>query len=104
METPLQTLMLRQKTLSAKKPFSSLLRGAAAECNESNIEAATPWEDIRTNFITRYSDKRNKFRHRTELEHCIQRDGEEIRNSLHRIKGIKDKGWPDDMNGTATSC
>ena len=34
-----------------------------------------------------------------EVEHCVQGDGEEIRNFLHRIKKLVDKGWPDDMEG-----
>ena len=84
-----------------KALFSSLLRGPAAEWYESNVEAATPWNDIRTRFVARFSDGRNKFRHRMEVEHCIRRDGEEIRNFLHRIKRTVDKGWPDDMSGIA---
>ena len=43
--------------------FSSLLRGPAAEWHESNIPNATTWENVRTNFITRFSDGRNKFRY-----------------------------------------
>ena len=39
-------------------------------------EAATLWNQTKMNFITRFSDGRNKFRHRLEVEHC----------------------WPDDMN------
>ena len=66
-----------------KALFLSLLRGPAAEWYGSTIEAANPWEVIRTNFITRFSDGRNKFRHRLEVEHCVRRDGEEIRNFLH---------------------
>ena len=34
-----------------------------------------------------------------EVEHCIRGDGEEIRNSLHRIKRTVDKSWPADLNG-----
>ena len=34
-----------------------------------------------------------------EVEHCVRGDGEEIRNFLHRIKKIVDKGWPGDMEG-----
>ena len=34
-----------------------------------------------------------------EVEHCIKGDGEEIRNFLHRIKRMVDKGWTDDLNG-----
>ena len=86
-------------TFRKKALFSSLLRGPAAEWYESNITNATAWNDVRTNFITRFSDGRNKFRYRMEVEHCIRGDGEEIRNFLHRIKRTVDKGWPDDLNG-----
>ena len=34
-----------------------------------------------------------------KVEHFVQGEGEEIRNFLHRIKKIVDKGWPDDMEG-----
>ena len=33
-----------------------------------------------------------------EVEHCIRRDAEEIRNILHRIKPTVEKSWPNDMN------
>ena len=60
-----------------KKPlFFSLLRGPAAEWNKNNITNATTWENVRTNFNTGFSDWRNKFRYRMEVEHCIRRDGE----------------------------
>ena len=36
-----------------------------------------------------------------EVEHCVRVDGEDIRNFLHRIMKIVDKGWPDDMVGMA---
>ena len=86
-------------TFRKKALFSSLLRGPAAEWYGSNITNATTWENVRTNFITRFSDGRNKFRYRMEVEHCVRGDGEEIRNFLHRIKQTVDKGWPDDLNG-----
>ena len=40
-------------------------------------EASTLWNQIKMSFITRFSDGRNKFQHRLEVEGC----------------------WPDDMNG-----
>ena len=86
-------------TFRKKALFSSLLPGPAAEWYESNITNATTWEDVRTNFITKFSDGRNKFRYRIEVEHCIKGDGEEIRNFLHHIKRTVDKGWSDDLNG-----
>ena len=94
-------LMIWLITLSAKLHFSPLLRGPAAEWYENNIENATTWADRREQFITRFSDGRNKLRHRMEVEHCVRGDGEEIRNFLHRIKKVVDKGWPDDMDGIA---
>ena len=36
-----------------------------------------------------------------EVKHRVRGDGGEIRNFLHRIKKIVDKGWPDDMEGIA---
>ena len=88
-------------TFRKKALLSSLLRGTAAEWYESNIENATTCAATRKQFITRFSNGRNKFRHRMEVEHCVRGDGEEIRNFLHRIKKIVDKGWPDDMEGIA---
>ena len=90
---------LISNTFPNKALFFSLLRGPAAEWYENNIENATTWADTRAQYITRFSDGRNNFRHRMEVEHCVRGDGEEIRNFLHRIKKIVDKGWPDDMEG-----
>ena len=44
-------------------------------------EATTLWDKTRMNFNTRFSDGRNKARHRLEVEHC----------------------WPDDMNGISNA-
>ena len=38
-----------------------------------------------------------------EVEHCIQADGEEIRNFFHRIKKTVDIGWPDDITGVVAA-
>ena len=79
-------------TFRKKELFSSQLRGPAAEWYESNITNATTWDNVRTNFIARFSDGRIKFRYRMEVEHCMRGDEEEIRNFLHRIKRTVDKG------------
>ena len=88
--------LFRKKAL-----FSSLLRGPAAEWYGSATQDAMTWDEVRTFFITRFSDGRNQFRHRMEIEHCIRADIEETRKFLHRIKKTVDKGWPDDMVGIA---
>ena len=89
--------LFRKKAL-----FSSLRRGPAAERYGSTIQDAMTWNEVQTLFITRFSDGKNKFRHRMEVEHCIRADGEEIRNFPHRIRKTVDNGWPDDMVGIAS--
>ena len=95
-DAPADSDDLASCTFRKKALFSSVLRGPAAEWYENNIENATTWADTREQFITRFSDGRNKFRHRMEVEPCVRGDGEEIRYFLHRIKKIVDKG---DMEG-----
>ena len=90
--------LFRKKAL-----FSLLLRGPAAEWYSSTITDAMTWNDVRTPIIRRFSDGRNKFKHRMETEHCIRADGEESRNFLHRIKKTVDKGWPDNMAGVVAA-
>ena len=84
--------------------FATLLRGPTAEWFETTVTPANPalnWDQIRERFITRFADGRNKFRHRMEVEQIKRRDGEEIKNYLHRIKIAVGKGWPDDLAGIA---
>ena len=90
--------LFRKKAL-----FSSLLRGPAAEWYASTIQDAMTWNEVRILILTRFSDARNKFRQRMEVEHCIRADGEENRNFLHRIKKTVDKGWPDGMAGVVAA-
>ena len=78
-DAPADAEELANYTFRKKALFSSLLRGPAAEWYENNITNATTWENVGTNFITRFSDGRNKFRYRMEVEHCIRGDGEEMK-------------------------
>ena len=90
---------LANYTFRNKALLFTLLRGPTAEMLQKNITNATTWEIVQTNFITRLSDGRNKFRYRMEVKHCIRGNGENLRNFLHRIKRTVDKGWPDYLNG-----
>ena len=38
------------------------------------IEAATLWNEIKTNYITRFSEGRFKLGHQLEVEHCWLND------------------------------
>ena len=61
-DAPGDAAEMANSTFREKALFSSLLRGPAAEWYENNITNATTWENVRTNFITRCSDGRKKFR------------------------------------------
>ena len=61
----------------ASDKFSCTEPDIDAESVLQLTEATTLWNGMKTNFITKFSDGRNRFRHRLEVEHC----------------------WPDDTNG-----
>ena len=61
----------------ASENFSGTEPDQDAESFSQLIEAATLWNEVKMNFITRFSDGRNKYGHRLEVEQC----------------------WPDDTNG-----
>ena len=62
---------------AASDKFSCTEPDKDAESFLQLTEATTLWNETKMNFITRFSDGRNKLRHRWEVKHC----------------------WPDDMNG-----
>ena len=90
----------RKRYLFKKAPFSSLLRGAAAEWYADSINDAATWVQIRPPFINRFSDDRDNNRHRITAKNCIRGNKEIIKNFHHRVKSAVDKRWPLDPNGT----
>ena len=81
--------------------FSSLLRGTAAEWYGSTLKDVMTWNEARTLFVPRFSDRSNKFRHRVEIAHCIRTDEEKIQKLLQPIRKTVDKIWPDAVVGVA---
>ena len=91
----------RARYLFRKKAlFSSLLRGPAAEWYADSINDAATWDQIRTAFIDRFLDDRDKCRHRITAENCVRGNEELIKHFYQRVKSAVDKGWPLDPNGT----
>ena len=82
-----------------KPLFSSLLQGPTGERYKKNIEKTTTWAATSKQFLTRFLDGRNKFRHRMDVEHYVPGHGEKIRNFRHVIKKIVDRGWLEDKEG-----
>ena len=96
MDHPQTTLAKLLDISSERKLFSSLLRGAAAEWYEEfNVgNQLSTWIHVRTAFITRFSDDRDKNRHRITAENCVTGKEELVKNFYHRVKQTVDKGWP----------
>ena len=91
----------RTRYLFRKKAlFSSLLRGPAAEWYADSLNDAAIWKQIRTAFIDRFSDDRDKYKHRITAEICVRGNEELIKNFYHRVKSAVDKGWPLDPKVT----
>ena len=76
-----------------KALFGSLLRGPAAEWFDS-LEAALAWDEIKTQFIARFTDGKMQYRFRIEAENLKRQPDENIKRYIHRIKTLIDKGWP----------
>ena len=98
---PVDNAELARYTFRKKALFSSLLRGPAAEWYEATVDDATTWDRIKTTFLTRFSNNRERYRHRIDVENCVRGDEELIQNFFHRIKTAVDKGWRNEPGATA---
>ena len=54
-------------------------------------EAATLWIQIKMNFLTKFSDGRNNFRHRLQVEHCWPDDKNVIPNAQQNAERATQK-------------
>ena len=50
------------------------------------MEAATSWNEVKMNFNTIFSDGRNEYRHRLEVEQCWPDDMKSIPNAQQNAK------------------
>ena len=79
----------RQKAL-----FGSVLRGPAARWFEI-LAPALAWNEVRTQFTTRFTDAKDKYRKRIEVESIKRQPEELIKSYTHRVTKAVEKGWPD---------
>ena len=82
--------------------FGSLLTDTALEWFESEITNATNWNTLKDEFVKRFTDGRDQFRFRLEVENTFRQEGELIKNYLNRIKSGFDKGWPEKIPTSIT--
>ena len=88
------------------KLLCSVLRGPAAEWFDS-LDASLTWDEIKTQFIARLTDGKMQYRFRIEAENLKRQPDENIKNYIHRIKTLVDKGWPTPSDADAnarTAC
>ena len=70
--SPLTDIAEKRRYLFRKKALlSSILRGPAADWYADSKNDAATWNQIRTAFIDRLSDDRDKYRHRILAENCV---------------------------------
>ena len=89
-----------------KALFGSALRGPAAEWFNS-LDAALTWDEIKTQFIARFTDGKMQYRFLIEAENLKRQPDENIKNCEHRIKTLVDEGWPTPSDAHAnarTAC
>ena len=79
----------RQKAL-----FGSVLRGPAAQWFET-LAPGLAWNEVRNQFITRFTDAKDKYRKRIEVESIKRQPDELIKSYTHRVTKAVEKGWPD---------
>ena len=79
----------RQKAL-----FGSVLRGPEAQWFET-LAPGLAWNEVRNQFITRFTDAKDKYRKRIEVESIKRQPDELIKSYTHRVTKAFEKGWPD---------
>ena len=79
----------RQKAL-----LGSVLRGPAAQWFET-LAPGLAWNEVRNQFITRFTDAKDKYRKRIEVESVKRQPDELIKSYTHRVTKAVEKGWPD---------
>ena len=85
----------RQKSL-----FGSLLTETALEWYTDEVTNTTTWAELKNLFLKRFTDGRDRFKHRIDAENATRQEGELIKNYFHRIKTSVDKGWPESIDTT----
>ena len=50
---------------------------------------------LKDEFKKRFTDGKDQFRFRLEVENTFRQEGELIKNYIHRIKSEVDEGWPE---------
>ena len=73
-----------------KALFGSLLTETALEWFNT-IDPTRTLDQIKGDFITRFTDSRDQFKYRLEVEGATRQEGELIKNYFHRIKHAVDR-------------
>ena len=80
--------MIRQRAL-----FGSILSGPPAQWYQG-LSAILPCDEIRDQFIDRFTDDKDKYRKRIEAENIKRQPDELIKSYIHRLSTAEERGWP----------
>ena len=84
-----------------KALFGSLLTETAIEWFNT-IDPTRTLDQIKGDFITRFTDSRDQFKYRLEVEGATRQEGELMKNYFHRIKHAVDREWPEKIPARLT--
>ena len=73
--------------------FSSISSGPAAQWYQG-LSAHLPCNEIRDQFIDRFTDDKDKCRRRIEAENIKRQPDEFIKSYIHRLSTAADRKWP----------
>ena len=59
------------------------------------LAPALAWNEIGNQYITRFTDAKDKYRKRIEVESIKRQPEELIKSYIHRVTKAVEKGWPD---------
>ena len=82
--------------IERKIEFSLRLRPGAGDAQNEH-DARTPaelWDDVRTDFLNRFTDEKDKYRKRIEVETIRRQPDKLIKIYVHRLTKAVEKGWP----------
>ena len=85
-----------------RSQFGSLLTDTALEWFNT-VDETKVLNDIKDDFLDRFTDGRDKFKHRLEVENASRQEGELKKNYFLRVKNAVDKGWPEDLTNVANT-
>ena len=98
---PTYAAAVAKHQIRRKALFGSLLTETALEWFNT-IDPTRTLDQIKGDFITRFTESRDQFKYRLKVERATRQEGALIKNYFHRIKHAVDRGWSEKIPARLT--